>query len=196
MGEYLLTIYLTSFFIYLLFPQWWKITNLFLFEKSGLHNCFTLKQMIKSRSQIQYDHIFVSYQHKSNTNNYSFTFPEHWRSYNSSSKSVLVRSIKVNAAARDAIVRGIKLRGGSLILNISFQISLASDEDTSVLNTKLNQEKRNIFEEYKADSTSNPLCLQRHYIKIRIQVISWAKMLQSWARYLSRSIIESWSEEV
>ena len=101
--------------------------------------------------RIKYDHTFTTYEHKPDTNLYSFQYPEHWLSFNSNRKSVKVRSVRVNAAARDINIKGLVLRKGSEGVNISFNLSLASDEDMSVLNSKLNTERREILEEYKID---------------------------------------------
>ena len=103
-------------------------------------------------NQIQYDHTFCSYEHKPGTNLYSFTYPEHWRSYNSQNKSVMVRSMRVNAAERSLILRGLSLyKSGTEGLNISFSLSLASGENMSVLNSKLNYEKQSAQNEYMID---------------------------------------------
>ena len=100
---------------------------------------------------IEYDHTFTTYDHKPGTNLYSFLYPEHWLSFNPNHKGVKVRSVRVNAAARDINIKGLVLRKGSESKNISFSLSLASDEVMRVLNSKLNNERRGILEEYKID---------------------------------------------
>ena len=76
--------------------------------------------------QIKYDHTFTTYDHKPGTNLYSFRYPEHWLSYNSYRKGIKVRSVRVNAAARDISIQGLFLRKENEVISVSFNLSLAS----------------------------------------------------------------------
>ena len=101
--------------------------------------------------RIEYDHTFTTYDHKPGTNLYSFQYPEHWLSYNSYHKRVKVRSVRVNAASRNLFLRGINLyKNGTVTngINISFNISLASGEGMNVFNSKLENVKQSIQNEY------------------------------------------------
>ena len=105
-------------------------------------------------NQIHYDHTFTTYEHKSGTNLYSFQYPEHWRSYNAQHKSLMIRSVRVNAAARNIKLQGINLyKSGSIPngINISFNISLASNEGMNVFNSKFEDVKQSIQNEYMID---------------------------------------------
>ena len=110
---------------------------------------FIFTKMLEN--QIQYDHTFTTYEHRPGTNLYSFQYPEHWLSSSSQRKSVKVRSVRVNAAARDINLNNLLLYKGTDSMNISFNFSLASGEDMSVLNSKLDNDMKNILEEYKID---------------------------------------------
>ena len=110
---------------------------------------FIFTKMLEN--QIHYEHTFSTYERKPGTNIYSFQYPEHWLSSSSQHKSVMVRSVRVIPAAREISLTGLLLRRGESSVNISFYISIASNEDMNVLNSKFIDDIKSLQLEHSID---------------------------------------------
>ena len=73
---------------------------------------------------------------QSNTNEYVYKYPEHWNTYKGK-KEIGLRSVIVKNASRDLKLKNIYFRSNAPVnVNISFSISLSSNDDMSAANDK------------------------------------------------------------
>ena len=100
--------------------------------------------------QIFYEHVFSNYiEHKPNTNEYVYKYPEHWNTYKGK-KEIGLRSVIVKNASRDLKLKNIYFRSNAPVnVNISFSISLSSNDDMSAANEKFKKAIKTKYIEYK-----------------------------------------------
>ena len=117
--------------------------------------------------QIYYEHTFTNVSHHDvGSNTYTFDYPKHWLEFPSTQRGLAIRSITINAAARDIGFTNIYLRNTSntLSLSIDTNISLSYGEDMGVFNERMKNAKMMLYREYKDElGDSKPLFMPRDY---------------------------------
>ena len=100
--------------------------------------------------QIFYEHVFNNYiEHKPNTNEYVYKYPEHWNTYKGK-KEIGLRSVIVKNASRDLKLKHLFFRSNVPVnVNIGFSISLSSNDDMSAANEKFKKAIKTKYIEYK-----------------------------------------------
>ena len=101
--------------------------------------------------QVWHEHCFMKYEHTAGTNEYAFTFPDYWLTYNSSQRAIALRRLLIQPSARDISMLNMYLKkdASGLKQNVGFNIALALGDDMNSMNEKMRKEIKLMVNEYK-----------------------------------------------
>ena len=99
---------------------------------------------------IVYEHVFCNpIDHRAHSNEYIYKFPEHF-SNSRGRKEIGLRSVTIKNASRDLKLQHIFFKSDALVnVNISFSVSLSSNDNMSDANNKFKKAIKTKYIEYK-----------------------------------------------